>query len=78
MNDVPSAQDKRFDLNHRFNHHPPRDEAQRTAYETVRATIRDAAKTIDPLVPNSPEKTRALNALDEAMFLYNAAIARNS
>lgn len=73
----PIATDKRFDLDHRFNYHPPRDDAQRQAYEQVRATIRDAAKAIDPLVPNSAEKTRALNALDEAMFLYNAAIARN-
>lgn len=72
-----TASDKRFDLDHRFNYHPPRDDSQRAAYEAVRATIRNAAKTIDPLVPNSPEKTRALNALDEAMFLYNAAIARN-
>ena len=29
------------------------------------------------LTPCSPEQTRALNALDEAMFLFNAAIARN-
>ena len=74
--DIPKQDDKRFNLDHRFNYHPPKDDTQRKAYESVRAAIRDAAKAIDPLVPNSPEKTRALNALDEAMFLYNAAIAR--
>jgi hypothetical protein len=62
-------------LDHRFNYHAPQ-EGQAVRYEMIRATIRDAAKGC-VLTPCCPEQTRALNALDEAMFLFNAAIARH-
>ena len=63
-------------LKNRFMHHPPKgDQAGR--YEKVRAAILDAAQTCVNLTPVSPEQTRAINALDEAMMLFNAAIARN-
>lgn len=62
-------------LSHRFTHHPPQgDQAKR--YETVRATILAMAKVCVEHTPCCPEQTRAINALDEAMFLFNAAIAR--
>lgn len=55
-------------LAHRYKHHAPfGDQAER---------ILTAALTCRDLTPVSPEQTRALNALDEAMFLFNAAIAR--
>lgn len=63
-------------LSQRYTYHPPKDD-QPKRYEIVRAAILDAAKIIVDLTPCSPEQTRALNALDEAMFLANAAIARN-
>lgn len=63
-------------LANRFDHHPPKgDQAER--YGKVRASIRETAATCVELTPCSPEQARALNALDEAMMLFNAAIARN-
>lgn len=63
-------------LAHRFNHHPPKgDQAER--YGNVRHAIKQAAITCVGLTPCCAEQSRALNALDEAMMLFNAAIARN-
>jgi hypothetical protein len=63
------------DLSHRFTYHAPKgDQAGR--YEIIRAAILGAAKVCVDHTPCSPEQTRALNALDEAMFLFNASIAR--
>lgn len=63
-------------LENRFKHHPPKgDQGER--YGNVRHAILQAAITCVGLTPCSPEQTRALNALDEAMMLFNAAIARN-
>ena len=63
-------------LSKRFVHHPPKfDQADR--YATIRQTMLDAATVVRDLTPCSPEQARSLNALDEAMFLANAAIARN-
>ena len=76
MEPTITPSDLRFNLDHRFDYHAPKnDQAER--YSAIRAAIKDAAKVCDKLAPHSPEKTRALNALDEAMFLFNAAIARN-
>ena len=62
-------------LSHRYTYHAPKgDQAKR--YETIRAAILGAAKIGVEFTPCSPEQARALNALDEAMFLFNAAIAR--
>ncbi len=58
-----------------FDYHSPKgDQAER--YAGVRAAIKAAAITCVQLTPCSPEQTRALNALDDAMFLFNASIAR--
>lgn len=63
-------------LGNRFNYHAPKgDQADR--YAIVRSKIFEAACSCVALTPCSPEQARALNALDEAMFLFNAAIARN-
>ena len=63
-------------LGTRFFHHPPKED-QATRYTAVRMKIYEAACSCVALTPCSPEQSRALNALDEAMFLFNAAIARN-
>ena len=63
-------------LEHRFKHHAPKND-QADRYANVRHAICQAAISCVALTPCSPEQTRALNALDEAMFLFNAAIARN-
>ena len=70
-------------LRNRYSYHAPKpdavvsgmDQAQR--YEQIRAIILVTASLIRDLTPISPEQARAFNALDEAMFLANAAIARN-
>lgn len=63
-------------LENRFKHHPPKgDQGER--YGMVRDFILCAAEECVAITPCSPEQARALNALDEAMFLFNAAIARN-
>jgi hypothetical protein len=60
---------------HRFDYHAPKgDQAER--YGNIRQAIKQAAITCLGLTPCSPEQTRAMNALDEAMMLFNAAIAR--
>ncbi len=63
------------ELANRYDYHRPfGDQGER--YEQVRHAIKQAAITCVRLTPCSPEQSRALNALDEAMFLFNAAIAR--
>jgi hypothetical protein len=63
-------------LERRYRHHPPKgDQVER--YAAIRAGVLRAATLIRDLTPCSPEQARALNALDEAMMLANAAIARN-
>jgi hypothetical protein len=57
-------------------HHPPKGD-QATRYSEIRGKVMEAAIYIRDRTPVSPEQTRAFNALDEAMMLANAAIARN-
>lgn len=63
-------------LSHRYTYHAPKGD-QPGRYEIVRAAVLGAARIIVEQTPCCAEQTRALNALDEAMFLANAAIARN-
>ncbi len=63
-------------LENRFMHHAPQgDQADR--YAKIREACCSLAKIVVALTPCSAEQTRALNALDEVMFLANAGIARN-
>jgi hypothetical protein len=63
-------------LDHRYQHHPPRDQAAITAHETIRGGARAFAQIITDFVPAGPERDRALDAVDDAMFRSNAGIAR--
>jgi hypothetical protein len=64
------------ELEKRFTYHAPKgDQAQR--YAAIRRECLLLAHLIRDLTPCSPEQTRALNAVDEASMLANAAIARN-
>lgn len=63
-------------LDRRYNHIRPTPE-QGDRMSEMRTEIAKVAKFCVARTPCSPEQTRALNALDEAMFLFNAAIARN-
>jgi hypothetical protein len=63
-------------LVNRYEYHQPKgDQAER--YARIRKQIFTTATVCVELTPCSPEQARALNALDEAMMLFNAAIARN-
>lgn len=73
---MPFQKPTEDELAHRFVHHPPKgDQANR--YGLVRGYILKCAVACTELTPCSPEQARALNALDEAMMLFNAAIARH-
>ena len=63
-------------MENRYSYHAPKgDQAER--YQKIRDKILQTANLIVTYTPCSPEQARALNALDEAMMLANAAIARN-
>jgi len=64
------------ELQNRFMHHPPHGD-QAARYNRIRNECLTLAIIIRDLTPVSPEQTRAINAIDEAMMLANAAIARN-
>lgn len=60
----------------RFAHHPPQgDQVQR--YTEIRAKLLETAQYCVERSPCSPEQTRAINSLHEAMMLFNASIACN-
>lgn len=63
-------------LVNRFVHYPPKGD-QTARYEKVRAAALEFAILVRDLTPCSAEQTRSINAIDEAMFLANAAIARS-
>lgn len=63
-------------LSNRFRHHPPTGE-QAQRYAQIRAKILECAVFCVGQTPCSPEQTRAVNALHDAMMLFNASIACN-
>lgn len=63
------------ELENRYCYHAPKhDQAER--YAAIRTRILETAKFIRDNTPCCPEQSLAFNALDSAMFLANAAIAR--
>jgi len=66
-----------LDIENRFTYHPPHgDQAER--YEKLRAKARELAELMAELCPSSPELSRAVTHVDEAVMNANAAIARHS
>ena len=63
-------------IERRFTYHAPRGN-QPARYERIRIMARQYAELIDALCPDSDEKSRAIDRLDEVVMLANAAIARN-
>lgn len=64
------------ELENRFCYHKPKGD-QNERYVSIRAKILELAIFISQNTPRSREQSRALTALDDAMFNSNAAIARN-
>lgn len=60
----------------RFHHHPPTTPAVIQAHEQARALGEGFARWLMMFVPNSPERDKALDALDLTVMHANAAIAR--
>lgn len=56
-------------------HHPPSGPLVIVAHTTIRAAFNQVMKTMNEVLPESPDKTRALNTARDAMMLSNAAIA---
>lgn len=63
-------------LANRFKEHSINQE-QLERMAKIRSQLYMAARVCVDLTPCSSEQIRALNALEEAMFLFNVAIARN-
>ncbi len=60
----------------RFSYHPAKaDQAPR--HEKIRAVLKQAALDCAGLVPDCCERDKALDKLQEAMMLFNAAISCN-
>jgi len=73
---MPFAKPTFEQLKNRFTYHAPKDD-QAQRYEKIRSAILEVAWLIVEQTPCSPEQSLAINALDQAMFLANASIARN-
>jgi len=64
-------------LQHRFAFHPANTDLKKTAHESVRETLLEAADKIVGLTgAESREQSLAITKLEEAMMWANAAIAR--
>lgn len=65
------------ELARRFAYHaPPPGSDVQARYGAVRNSLMESAKKCRDVTPVCPEQSRAINHLEEAMFLFNAAIAR--
>lgn len=69
---------QRYDLRleERFTYHPPTPD-QIPKYEEIRRLGLEFAARLSELCPSSPELTHAVNHVDVAVMLANAALARH-
>lgn len=72
---MPFEKPTDIQLTNRYSYHALKGN-QAAKYERIRHLILELARECVFMTPCSPEQARALNALDDAMFLFNAAIAR--
>lgn len=59
-----------------FTHHPPKD-GQSERHEAIRANAKDLALLIESICPDSRERQKAINKIDEGVMWADASIARN-
>ena len=64
------------DLVTRFSIHKPSNEHIAELHSTVRVTLFEAVDLLDSKIPDCQEKTTAVRKMEEAMFWFNAAVAR--
>ena len=67
----------REEIGNRFTYHSPKPEDV-PKFERLRNAARKSATRTTSLVPDSWERTEALNHLDEVVMFSNAAISRHS
>jgi hypothetical protein len=65
-----------YDIENKFSYHKPFGN-QNTRYESLRSTAKVLALDIIKLCPDSRERERAIEKLEEVVMLANASIARN-
>lgn len=73
---IPVRQDN-AEARRRFSHHPPSSDAVVNAHETARELGLAFALWLVNGIPWSPERDKAMDALDLAVMHTNAAIARH-
>lgn len=66
-----------LDIANRFTFHPAQGD-QPERYERLRSAGREFAQLLTELCPSSPELSRAVGHVDEAVMNANAAIARHN
>lgn len=66
-------------MTHRFQYHPPTNEAARTAHESIRSLMRTVNADVLALLPADRPREAALftTKIEEAMMWANAAVARS-
>lgn len=65
------------DINNRFDHHPPKDDATVVKHQEFREATKALAAFYEEFLPESREKALALTNLEQTLMWANAAIARN-
>lgn len=75
--DIGTGSAARAEIDNRFRYHPPSPDSARI-HGLVRDKVRDVALLFLDVCPESKEREAAINALDSAVMLANAAIARHS
>jgi hypothetical protein len=76
-NDMNELKPKyKLTIESRFTYHAPKD-GQPERYTQLRDKAKELAYMIWELTPDSDERRRSLEKLDEVIMLANAAIARN-
>lgn len=63
-------------IDNNFRYHPPKG-TQVERYEAIRSEAKEFADRLAEMCPESDERTRALQKLEECVMLANASIARN-
>jgi hypothetical protein len=66
------------EIDYRFDHHPPANQAVIFDHEAVRNTIKLTAVALNNILPEGREKSIVFTHLEDALMWANAAIARHN
>ncbi len=68
---------KKEEIDNIFTYHPPQPE-EIVTYTTLREMGKTVATTINNICPDSIEKTKSIQKIEEAIMWANAAVARHN